>query len=45
MMEPDGERKACDVEIASFGLQAFRSAFLGKLNQTFSKMPALFDGR
>ena len=40
-----GQKKACDVEIVNFGPQAFRSSFLARLNQAFSKMLALFDGR
>ena len=38
-----GQRKACLVEIVNFGPQEFRSAFLGKLNQGFRKMLALFQ--
>lgn len=40
-----GQRKACDVEIVNFGPQAFKRAFLTRLNQAFRKMLALFDGR
>lgn len=38
-----GQRKACSVEIINFGPQAFRRTSLGRLNQAFIKMLALFD--
>jgi anti-anti-sigma regulatory factor len=38
-----GQRKACSVEIINSGPQAFRRAFLGKLDQAFRKMLALFE--
>lgn len=37
------QRKACSVEIINFGPQAFRRASLGRLNQAFRTMLALFD--
>lgn len=37
-----GQRTACSVEITNFGPQAFRRASLGRLNQAFRRMLALF---
>jgi anti-anti-sigma factor len=38
-----GQRKACSVEIINFGPQAFRRASLGRLDQAFRRILALFD--